>query len=61
MHECFEKSESEYTKILTAIFFGDFLRILRVQHCFGFSILGIFDPEATPHPPPHLPITPHPL
>lgn len=61
MHECFEKSESEYAKILTAIFFGDFLRILRVQNCFGFSILGIFDPEATPHPPPHLPITPHPL
>lgn len=61
MHECFEKSEPEYAKILTAIFFGDFVRILRVQNCFGFSILGIFDPEATPHPPPHLPITPHPL
>ena len=48
MHECFEKSEPEYAKILTAMFFGDFLRILLVQNCFGFSILGIFDPEATP-------------
>ena len=41
MHECFEKSEPEYAKILTAMFFGDFLRILLVQNCFGFSCRSV--------------------